>query len=127
MPLITLTMQAGRNAAQKKALLDGVHNALVSSFGIPENDRLQFINEVAPDNWDMEQTPYEIIVEVKAFAGRSRETKRTLYKNIVENLSDCNLAPESVFIIVNDIPTENWGLRGGQAGCDIDFGFQIDV
>jgi len=29
--------------------------------------------------------------------------------------------------MVNDLPMENWGIRGGQAACDVDLGFKIDV
>jgi hypothetical protein len=30
-------------------------------------------------------------------------------------------------IILREIPKENWGIRGGQAGCDIELGFKIEV
>ncbi|RYY36432.1 MAG: hypothetical protein EOP46_06440, partial [Sphingobacteriaceae bacterium] len=26
-----------------------------------------------------------------------------------------------------EIPKENWGIRGGQAGCDVELGFKIEV
>lgn len=127
MPLTTLTVLEGRPFVEKRALLDATHAALMTAFGIPEDDRTQFINEVHPDNWDVASSPDKVIVEVKAFAGRSVDAKRGLYKEMVSNLEECGVAPEDVFIIVNDLPMENWGLRGGQAGCDIDFGFKIDV
>lgn len=127
MPLTSLTMQPGRTAGQKRRILDSVHAALVLAFGIPENDRYQFINEIAPENWDVSRSPEEILIEIKAFAGRSVEAKRKLYRAVVDNLKECGIRPEDVFIIVNDLPMENWGIRGGQAACDIDFGFRIDV
>ena len=127
MPLTTLTMQPGRTSEQKQQILDGVHAALVHAFGIPENDRYQFINEIPRENWDISRSPNEILVEIKAFAGRSVEAKRELYQAVVRNLEACGVTPQEVFIIVNDLPTENWGIRGGQAACDIDFGFRIDV
>lgn len=127
MPLTTLTMRTGRSTEEKKALMDGVHAALMQAFAIPETDRNQYINEIAPDNWDMPGSPDRIIVEINAFAGRSVDAKRALYASIVEKLGQCGVTPGDVFIIVNDLPLENWGLRGGQAGCDIDFGFKIDV
>jgi hypothetical protein len=30
-------------------------------------------------------------------------------------------------ILIKEIPTENWGIRGGQAACDVDLGFKVDV
>lgn len=127
MPLTTITMQAGRTADQKKAMLQAVHAGLQSAFGIPADDRTQFINEIAPDNWDVPGGESKMIIEIKAFAGRSVDAKRSLYKSIVSNLVECGVAREDVFIVVNDLPMENWGIRGGQAACDVDFGFKIDV
>lgn len=127
MPLTTLTMKKGRSAEQKKAMLDAVHAALMAAFGIPEHDRTQFISEIEPDNWDVAGFPDRVIVEIKAFSGRSIDAKRVLYKELVANLERCGVAARDVFIVINDLPMENWGVRGGQAACDIDFGFKIDV
>lgn len=127
MPMTTITMLEGRTFEEKRDILDGVHAALMSAFGIPENDRTQIIDEIHPDNWDVVAGPDRIIVEIKAFAGRSLDAKRALYKAIVHNMGEAGIAPEDVFIIISDLPMENWGVRGGKAACDIDFGFKIDV
>lgn len=127
MPKVTLTMRKGRTAKEKQTLLDGVHNALVEAFGIPDNDRYQIIHEIEADNWDVPHNQNQIIIEVMAFAGRSIDAKRSLYGSIVRNLEKVGVTPEDVFIILNDIPMENWGIRGGKAACDIDFSFKIDV
>jgi hypothetical protein len=34
---------------------------------------------------------------------------------------------DHVKILLREIPRENWGIRGGQAGCDVDLGFLIEV
>ena len=127
MPMTTITLREGRSSQEKQALFDAAHAALRTAFGIPENDRTQIMNEVAPDNWDVGGGPGRIIVEIKAFAGRSLDAKRTLYRELVANLGTCGVKPEDVFIILNDLPVENWGIRGGQAACDVDLGFKIDV
>lgn len=127
MPLTTLTMRPGRTTEEKRAILDAVHGALVRAFHIPENDRFQFINEVTEENWDVARSPGQILVEIKVFSGRSVDAKRALYKGIVDNLGECGVAPTDVFIVVNDLPKENWGIRGGQAACDVDLGFKTDV
>lgn len=127
MPQITITAMQGRSADQKRAILDGVHSAMVEAFEIPENDRTQIFNEIPPDNWDVFNGESKIIVEIKVFAGRSVDAKRALYKTIVRNLESVGVDPADVFIMLTDRPMENWGLRGGQAACDIDLGFKIDV
>lgn len=127
MPFTTLTLLEGRSFEEKRALLDATHDALMTAFGIPEDDRTQVINEIPPDNWDVAGFPDRIIVEIKVFAGRSLEAKRTLYRELVGNMEQCGVPPREVFIVVTDLPTENWGIRGGQAACDVDVGFKIDV
>lgn len=127
MPMTTITMREGRAVDDRRAILDGVHAALRTAFGIPEKDRTQIINEIPSDNWDVAGFPKRILIEIKVFAGRSIDAKRTLYSRIVSNLGDCGVDPGDVFIIVNDLPLENWGIRGGQAACDVDLGFKVDV
>ena len=34
---------------------------------------------------------------------------------------------DHTMIILREIPTDNFGIRGGQAASDIDLGFKIDV
>jgi hypothetical protein len=30
-------------------------------------------------------------------------------------------------VVLREVPLEDGGLRGGQAGCDVDLGFEIKV
>lgn len=32
-----------------------------------------------------------------------------------------------VVILLREVSTENWGIRGGLAACDVDIGFKVDV
>jgi phenylpyruvate tautomerase PptA (4-oxalocrotonate tautomerase family) len=61
------------------------------------------------------------------FSGRSIEVKRTLYKLIIQSLSTLEIPKDHIKIIIREIPTENWGIRGGQAACDVDLGFDIHI
>ena len=67
------------------------------------------------------------IVTIDAFAGRSLEAKRLLYRSIAEKLGLLGIPADHVLILLHELPRENWGVRGGQAACDIDPGFKIDV
>lgn len=127
MPLIKLTMRSGRTAGQKRRIMDGVHGALVDALRIPENDRFQFVNEIPEGNWDCPERPDRVLVEIKLFAGRSLEAKRALYAAVTANLEACGVDPLDVFVVLSDEPLENWGIRGGQAACDLDLGFKVDV
>jgi hypothetical protein len=61
------------------------------------------------------------------FAGRSKVTKRSLYRAIVERLAPFGVPSEDIKIVLVEVPTENVGLRGGQAACDIDLGYKIGL
>jgi phenylpyruvate tautomerase PptA (4-oxalocrotonate tautomerase family) len=85
--------------------------------------------EHAPENFEIPPGRGErfAIVSIEAFAGRSIDAKRALYREIVTRLAEVGIPKADVFIVLKEIPMENWGLRGGVAGCDIDVGFNIHV
>ncbi|WP_446323536.1 tautomerase family protein [Acinetobacter sp. 1207_04] len=53
--------------------------------------------------------------------------KRTLYQSIIQNLSALNIPHDHIKILVRELPTENWGIRAGQAACDVNLGFNIQI
>jgi phenylpyruvate tautomerase PptA (4-oxalocrotonate tautomerase family) len=66
-------------------------------------------------------------VAIDCFAGRSVQAKRNLYREIVGRLSALGIPPDHVTIVLRESAVENWGVRGGQAACDVDLGFDINV
>jgi phenylpyruvate tautomerase PptA (4-oxalocrotonate tautomerase family) len=70
---------------------------------------------------------YATLVSVDCFAGRSVEAKRRLYGEIVDRLEPLGIPRDHVSITLRESPTENWGIRGGQAACDVDLGFNVKV
>jgi phenylpyruvate tautomerase PptA (4-oxalocrotonate tautomerase family) len=66
-------------------------------------------------------------VKIDAFAGRSTDAERALYRQIVERLEPLGVAREQISIVIQDIRLTNWGIRGGSAACDVDLGFDINV
>lgn len=55
MPLVKIEILAGKSAEYKKALLEGVHQALVQSIKIPDYDRHQRLYELDSDNFEAHQ------------------------------------------------------------------------
>ena len=66
-------------------------------------------------------------ISLDVFAGRSIDTKRKLYQEIVNRLEPFGIPKDHVKILIREITRENWGIRGGQAGCDVELGFNVDV
>jgi phenylpyruvate tautomerase PptA (4-oxalocrotonate tautomerase family) len=129
MPLVKLSIIEGRTPKEKHAIADAVHKALVESFKILEDDRNIRIEEFNKENYLLPPGKSEkyILVEITAFSGRTYDAKRLLYKNIVANFMKIGIDAIDTLIVVNDVPLENWGIRGGIPACDLDLGFKVNV
>lgn len=129
MPVVKISMIEGRTREEKHAIMTAVHQALIKSFKIPENDRNIRVEEYTRENYPLPPGNSEkyTLVEITAFAGRSVDAKRLLYKTIIENLKTLGIDARDIFIIIYEEPLENWGIRGGIPACDLDIGFDINV
>lgn len=130
MPLVKVTMLKGKSSEYKKAVLDGVHAALVEAFRIPDHDRNQQLYELDRDcfEYPSEKSDTFMTIEVIAFLGRSFEAKKNLYAAIVRNLGQGpGIDGDDILIIIHEPPMENWGIRGGMPASEVDIGFRVDV
>ena len=66
-------------------------------------------------------------VSIYLLPGRSVGAKRELYRRIVASFADLGIPPHCVLIRLIELPPENFGVRGGQALCDVDLGYPVDV
>lgn len=55
------------------------------------------------------------VVIVEMWEGRTPEQKETLIKGIAKAFEGIGVKPESLHIVIHDIPKMNWGTRGQQA------------
>jgi 4-oxalocrotonate tautomerase len=55
------------------------------------------------------------VVIVEMWEGRGPEQKETLIKGITKAFEEIGVKPESLHIIIHDVPKNNWGLKGQQA------------
>lgn len=119
MPLVRINMLKGQSPAQKKAILDAVHDGLISSLGIEDWDRFQRILEYEPEDFEAApgKTGQFVIIEITLFPGRTKEQKRKAIENITANLANTlGIEPTDVFIIMSEPGLENWGIGGRQKG-----------
>ena len=130
MPLVKVEIYKGMSEVYKRTLLDCIHNALVKSFGIPIDDRLQSLYELDKSNFLTDDSKSEkyTLIELTIFKGRSLDAKRLLYKEITDSLfKNLGIRGNDILIVINEQPLDNWGLRGGISATDLDLGFKIDV
>jgi phenylpyruvate tautomerase PptA (4-oxalocrotonate tautomerase family) len=127
MPVVHVHMLEGRSVAEKKAILDGIHSALVDAFRIPEDDRHQFIHEHAPDDFVSQKGPSFTLIQIVVLPGRSHEAKKKLYETITANLErEPGINRTDVLITLLEPPLENWGIRG-TIGTEFEFAFDLNV
>lgn len=130
MPLVKIEIRKGKSDEYKKAILDGVHDALVESIKIPDYDRFQRIYELDEENFESppNKTDNVMIIEITLFHGRSTESKKNLYQEIVKNLSkNPGINGDDITIVLYEPPLENWGIKGGKPANEVDLGFNINV
>lgn len=131
MPATLIEIRTRYTPEQEVALIDAVHAALVSAFKIPPEDKTVRLVAHEPHRLacspKLTQPERYTLITIDAFSGRSLDAKRALYQAIVTNLEALGIPKSHVKIVLHEVPKENWGIRGGQAGCDIELGFKIDV
>jgi hypothetical protein len=131
MPSVLIETRAEHSEDMELKMMEAVHSALRESFKIPEHDRnVRLIShkphrlQCPPGKSNPELYTH---ISIDCFAGRSLDAKRSLYKSIVRNLVGLGIPADHVKILLREIGAENWGIRGGQAACDVDLGFKVDV
>jgi phenylpyruvate tautomerase PptA (4-oxalocrotonate tautomerase family) len=129
MPLVRIEIEKGYSLEYRKAILDGIHQALVETIKIPDHDRRQRIYELDTDHFEHTGRGKQYtIIEITMFKGRSNEAKKALYRRIVDLLGvNPGIPGSDITIIVNDPQLENWGIRGGYPASEVDLGFDIKV
>ena len=123
MPLVTITTRAGKTSSWKRAVLDGVHNALVAS-GVPEADRFQRVIELGEDEFVFDarypdaataRTADFVLIELLWSVGRSVKVKRKLLSDLTAALRESpGLDPENVMLVFKETQWENWSFAGGR-------------
>jgi phenylpyruvate tautomerase PptA (4-oxalocrotonate tautomerase family) len=131
MPNTQIDVRRGYTEEEERSIIDAVQGALESAFRIPAHDRNVRLVVHEPHRFACppgKSNPDRYThVGIDAFEGRSLEAKRALYRHIVVNLEALGIPRDHVQIRLRELPRSNWGIRGGQAGCDVELGFEVNV
>jgi len=130
-PSVLIEIRRQIPAADEVAIIEAVHSALRDAFKLLPGDRNVRLVAHEPHRFACppacRQPELYTHVSIDAFAGRSLDAKRTLYRMIVAKLESLGIPRDHVKILLRELPRENWGIRGGQAGSDVELGFKVDV
>jgi len=127
MPTVKIELLKGKDQQTLFQIRDIVMDSVVEALQLPADDRNIRILEYETGMFQM-KPPYEILIEICMFVGRTKDTKRKLYQSIVNNLADKGLIQkEKVFITLNEQPMENWGVKGGIPADELNLGFNVKI
>jgi 4-oxalocrotonate tautomerase len=123
MPLVRIALLAGRSAADRAAIADAVHQAMVETINAPPDDRFQVITEHPEGGlvWDpgylgIARGQGFVLIQITLNQGRTLEMKRALYRRIAERLSKSpGVRKEDILISLVEVPKENWSFGNGEA------------
>ncbi len=129
MPLVTISVLKGRDAATRRRLQMAIHQSLVEAFGVPDQDHNIRVVQYSPEDWLLPPGKSEsyTLVEIVAFEGRSAQAKGRLYEMVVEKLGAEGVPAMDVFVQIVEQPRENWGIRGGKRADLVDLGYTVKV
>jgi len=121
MPLVRITLAAGKPAQYRRAVADGIHDALVETASVPPDDRFQVVEEVSAENFvcspsylGVDHTPDAIFVQIFLNRGRTVEVKAELYAAIAANLNESpGVRKQDVIVNLVEVSRENWCFGDG--------------
>ena len=127
MPRVRIETAAPMERDTSLSLIHHVMNAIGEVLSLVPDDRTVSFTAYEPEFFRM-KPPYKLFIEISLFSGRSKATKKKLYRTIVDRLyHEHGIDVNSVMILLNEQPRENWGLRGGIPGDEISFDYQINL
>ncbi|MEJ6002006.1 tautomerase family protein [Paucibacter soli] len=123
MPLLHLSMRAGKPADYRQAILDGIYRAMRETFKVPEDDQFMLITEHEAANFcynasymGMARSDELLFIQLTVSNTRGLAQKQALFRRIVELLGEGpGVRPDDVFINLVEVAKENWSFGHGLA------------
>lgn len=121
MPFVRVDAYQGRSKGQAKELLDAIHRAIVSAFGIPLRDRYQVYQEHSESDFivhdtglGIERSNNAVVIGITS-RQRTQEQKIDLYKRLVEELKTCGIEQNDIVVSIVNNSDADWSFGNGRA------------
>ena len=123
MPLIRISLRAGKPADYRQAIAENIYESLRETFNVPENDFFATVDELAPGDFiydrkyfNIERSNDLVLIQLTVSNTRTVEQKKALYRRIVERLGkSLGLRPQDIFLNLVEVAKENWSFGNGEA------------
>jgi 4-oxalocrotonate tautomerase len=122
MPLVRISLRAGKSTQYRQAVADEVHRAMVEAASVPELDRFQVLTEHGaadliydPTYLGVKRTDDIVMIQI-TLNQRTQAVKVALYKAIAERLAkNPGVRPGDVLISLVPVAPEDWSFGDGKA------------
>src|ERR1051325_3232344 len=115
MPLIHISLRAGKPEAYRQAIFEGLYRAMRDALSAPEADQFMTITEHEAANfrygngYGVARSADVVYIQITVFNTRTAEQKKALFRRIAELLGENpGIRPEDVFVVILDAAKENW-------------------
>ena len=123
MPLLHISLRAGKPEAYRQAIFDSLYRAMRETFNVPEDDQFMTITEHDSANFrygssylGITRSDDLVFIQISAMNTRTVEQKKALFRRIAELLGESpGIRPEDVFVNLIEGTKENWSLGHGLA------------
>ena len=122
MPLLHISMRAGKPEAYRQAIFDGLYRAMREALNVPKDDQFMTISEHGAANfrygnaYGVARSADVVYIQITVFSSRTVEQKKALFRRIAELLGENpGIRPEDVFVNVLAAAKENWSVGHGLA------------
>lgn len=123
MPLIHISLRAGKSEAYRQAIFDSLYRAMREALNVPEDDQFMTISEHDAANFrygasylGVARSDDLVYVQITVFNTRTLEQKKAFFRRAAELLGESpGIRPEDVFVNVLEAAKENWSLGRGLA------------
>ena len=122
MPLIHVSLRAGKPDTYREAIFDSLYRALRETLDVPEGDEFMTISEHGAANFrygnafGVARSDDLVYIQITVFNSRTAEQKKALFRRIAELLGKSpGIRPEDVFVNILEAAKENWSVGHGLA------------
>ena len=122
MPLLHISMRAGKSEAYRQAIFDSLYRAMRETLEVPEDDQFMTISEHDAATFrygaafGIARSDDLVYIQITVFDTRTAEQKKALFMRIAELLRESpGIRPEDVFVNVLVAAKENWSVGLGLA------------
>ncbi|MES2938521.1 MAG: tautomerase family protein [Pseudomonadota bacterium] len=123
MPFVRIDVPSHFTESRTHAVAEAVHNSLVKTFNVPQDDRFQALQRhaagevvIAPSYMGIAHGRDAILVQITCSEGRPIPVKKALFAAIADSVSQAgDLPPADIIINLVETKKENWSFGNGIA------------